>query len=126
MISKEKFSLKKRLQSFPYAINGIKLLISTEHNFRVHLTAVFCTILLGFLFHINTTEWIGIAIAITLVLVTETLNTSIEYLADIVSPGRHRGIKKVKDIAAAAVLISTACSITIGALIFTPKILNLL
>jgi len=60
-----------------------------------------------------------------LVLMLELVNTALEYLCDIVTTDFHPIVKIVKDIAAAAVLISAAGSVITGLIIFLPKIIAL-
>ena len=84
--------------------------------------AAICVIVGGFLFHLNPMEWIAILLAIGFVFTTEIINSAIEHLADFVSHDKHNKIKKVKDLAAAGVLVSVICSATIGLLIFLPKL----
>jgi len=55
----------------------------------------------------------------------EIINSAIEQLADFVSPDYHEAIKKVKDLSAAAVLISALVSVIIACIIFIPKIIEL-
>jgi diacylglycerol kinase len=50
------------------------------------------------------------------------LNTAIEFLTDIVSPDYNLKAKKVKDVAAGAVLISAIAAVVIGAVVFLPKL----
>ena len=93
-----------------------------EPNFRIHVVATIMVIAAGLYFKLSTTEWLAIVIVIGLVLLTELLNTAIENIADFISPERHEKIKTIKDIAAAAVLISTIVALMVGLLIFVPKI----
>lgn len=93
-----------------------------EPNFRIHVVATIMVIAAGLYFKLSTTEWLAIIIVIGLVLLTELLNTAIENIADFISPERHEKIKTIKDIAAAAVLISTIVALMVGLLIFVPKI----
>jgi diacylglycerol kinase len=116
----------KILKSFAFAWNGLKVCFETETNFKIHLFFAAITILLGINFHLSQTEWLIVAICITVVLITEMLNTAIEKLCDVVEPEFHQGIKQVKDIAAAAVLVAAFMSTVIGVIIFLPKILILL
>jgi len=116
------FSLKKRFQSFRYAFNGFRILFRYEHNSRIYLIITFFVIAFGFIMHISTAEWLAILILIAMVFVLEILNSAIEYLADFVSPGYSEKIKIVKDLSAAAVLVSAITAIIIGLLIFLPKI----
>ena len=103
----ERFSLKQRAKSFQYAINGLKILFATEHNARIHAIVASIVILTGLLLGLSATEWLFIALAITLVMVTELLNTALEYLADYSSPTHNELIGRSKDLSAAAVLVSS-------------------
>ena len=60
-----------------------------------------------------------------MVLAAEAVNSSIEALADLVSPGYNEAIKRTKDLAAGAVLILAIGAATIGCIIFLPKFLAL-
>lgn len=120
-----KFSITQRIKSFKYAINGLNLLFKEEHNARVHAFVALIVITVGFYFEISALEWIAVLFAIGFVITTEILNTCIENLADFISPERNEKIKVIKDIAAAAVLLSTITAIVIGLIIFLPKCLTL-
>lgn len=124
--SKEKFSLSKRLKSFSYAFNGLRTVIKEEHNSRIHIIVSLIVIVCGFIFQISIIEWMLLCFVIGFVISIEILNSAIENLADFVSPEYHNLIKKVKDIAAASVLVSTISSVVIGILIFLPKIILLI
>lgn len=118
-----KFSLTKRLKSFVYAFNGLKILIKEEHNTRIHLFLALVVVFMGIILQINYYEWIAIIFAIGLVFALETLNTAIESMADFVCNEENEKIKKIKDLSAAAVLITAITSILIGIMIFLPKII---
>ncbi|MBK9389701.1 MAG: diacylglycerol kinase family protein [Bacteroidetes bacterium] len=119
-----KFSLADRLRSFWYAFNGIKRLIADEHNFRIHLLALLLIITAGILVGITTSDWLAIIFVSALVLISESFNSSIERLSDAVNPGIDDRIRKAKDIAAAAVLISAVAAIITGLLVFAPYLLK--
>lgn len=119
----EKFSIRKRLKSFIYAFRGLFLLIKEEHNARIHVFAAFCVIIAGYFFQITDTEWIAIVIAIGFVFSAEALNSSIETLADFVSPNYNEFIKRTKDLAAGGVLIAALTALIVGIIIFFPKLL---
>jgi len=121
----EKFSLKKRLKSFVYAFNGLIYMLKHEHNSRIHLFAVICVIVAGFLFKISLIEWIAVVFACGLVFVAEIINSSIEQLADYISPEPNEKIKTGKDLAAAAVLVSAIVAVIIGLIIFVPYIIKI-
>lgn len=125
MKGQEKFSIVKRLKSFAYAFNGLRILFREEHNSRIHLFATVCVIVAGVLLKLSILEWVAIAFAVGLVFSGEIFNSSIEDLADVVCPERDDRIKKVKDMAAAAVLVNAIAAATIGLLVFLPKIIRL-
>lgn len=117
------FTFRKRMQSFRYAFHGIKLLVLHEHNAWIHCFAAICVIIAGLLFGLSRLEWIAIAIVIGMVIAAEAVNSSIEALADLVSPEYNEAIKRTKDLAAGAVLILAITAAVIGLLIFLPKII---
>jgi diacylglycerol kinase len=59
-----------------------------------------------------------------LVLAFEVMNTAIENIVNVISPGFHPLAGKIKDLAAASVLILSMTSIAIGLLIFLPYLIN--
>ena len=110
------------IKRFKDALQGIAAVAATQFNFRFHLTASVFVSIAGFYFKINRGEWIAVLLSIGLVMITETINTSIEFLADAVTKERREDIRKVKDVAAGAVLIAAIVAAVIGIIIFAPKI----
>lgn len=100
-------------------------MIKEEHNARIHLFATVCVIIAGLFFNISMNEWIGVIFSIGLVFSLEIINSSIENIADFISPEKHEMIKKIKDLSASGVLISAITALIIGLIIFIPKILKL-
>jgi diacylglycerol kinase len=125
-MSSGKFSLKSRIGSFKFAFRGLWLLLKNEHNSRIHFVAAIVAVSLGFSLKINLIEWSLLAIVIAIVFIAELLNSSLETLADFVDPEWNEKMMKAKDYSAAAVLISAIISVVVGALIFIPKILDLI
>lgn len=75
----------------------------------------------GFYFDISSMEWVALVLCIALVFAMEAVNTALEYLTDLVSPGFHPLAGKAKDAAAAAVLLAAAGAVVVGLVIFLPK-----
>jgi diacylglycerol kinase len=119
---KKKFSSK----SFIYAFEGLFTLLKTEPNSRIHLIAACTAILLGSILGITTTQWLFIALAISLVFSTELINSSIERIADLNDLNKNINIKNIKDLSSASVLITTLFSLVVGGVIFIPRILDLI
>ncbi len=120
-----KKQIKKRLASFRYAIQGIALLLKETPNAHIHFFAAILAIILGVLFGISVAEWLAVLIVIGLVFALEAINTSIETLADFACKERNESIKKVKDLAAAGVLLASIAALAVGVVIFLPKIIEI-
>ncbi|GGH07099.1 diacylglycerol kinase family protein [Pedobacter zeae] len=121
-MNNQQFSIIDRIRSFKYAFNGLKLFFINDHNGRVHLFAALAAIALSFYLKISRIEWIAVLSVISMVFVAEIINSSIEKLADVVSPDYHPKIKVVKDLAAAAVLVAAILAAAVGAIVFIPKL----
>ncbi len=116
--------LKKRLDSFRFALAGLRELFSGTANARIHATLSALAIGLGLALHISKNEWFAIIGCIMLVISLEAVNTAIENIIDLISPGQHTLAGKAKDLAAGAVLWAAIGAAVIGALVFLPKILT--
>ena len=88
---------------------------------KIHLAISVLVIICGIFFAISLTEWICCILCIGLVVGAEMMNTAIENVVDLASPGQHPLAGKAKDIAAGAVLICAIISVIVGLLIFIPK-----
>jgi diacylglycerol kinase len=116
------FSRSSLWQSFRYAGNGLRVLLSTQRNARIHLVLSIVVIALGGWFRLPYTEWALLALAMGLVWVAEGLNTALELLTDLVSPEPHPLAGQAKDVAAAAVLLSTIFAAVAGGCVFLPRL----
>lgn len=125
MKSVKKYSLHNRLKSFVYAFRGIKELWRQEPNFKIHISALFSAIILGFILKVSSLEWSLIIILAALVLAAEAFNTAIENMCDMIDTETNEKIRIIKDIAAAAVLITATSAFIIGLIVFVPKLLGL-
>jgi len=124
-VEQQKFSIRKRIKSFSFAFNGLKILMTEEHNARIHLVAAICAVIASIVFEISAFEWIAVMVAIGLVFALELMNSAIESIADFVASEKNEKIKKIKDLSAAGVLISAITALIVGLIVFLPKILGL-
>lgn len=76
----------------------------------------------GFYFEISLMEWGLITFAVGIVLVSELMNTAVEYLVDLIEPEINEKAGLIKDIAAGAVLLAAGTALVIGLIVFIPKI----
>jgi len=109
------------LKSFQFAFEGLKEAVTKGRNFRIQISLGLLAVFLGLIFKISELEWLHLILIITLVLILELINTSLEAIVDIVSPEISENARVAKDVAAATVLIASVASIFIGAIIFIPK-----
>jgi len=119
-----RFSIKKRLLSFRFAAQGIRSMLLTQHNSRIHFLATVLVIVAGFVFKVSAIEWCMLILAIGFVWATEAINSSIEGIVDLISPEFNPKAGKIKDMAAGAVLMVAIAAAITGFLIFIPKFLN--
>ncbi|RSZ60677.1 diacylglycerol kinase family protein [Massilia atriviolacea] len=120
----QRFSLAARSKSFGYAIAGIAFMLKTQHNAWLHLAASVIVVGLGLYFNVSSADWRWLVAAMVAVWVAETINTAVEYVCDVVSPGYAIAVKHAKDIGAGGVLIAAAGAVLIGALTFWPYLQN--
>lgn len=113
-----------RAESFRHAARGIRLVIRSQPNARIHIAALLTVAVAGLLVGLSITEWALVALSAALVLSSEAMNTAIELLADRVSPEWHPLVRNAKDAAAAAVLISSLGAAAAGALVFIPAVIR--
>lgn len=118
--------IKGRLKSFVYAFQGAYKLVTTEHSVMVQFSIGILITIAGFWFKITATEWMLQILAIGLVLGIEGVNTAIEKIADFIHPQYHERIGFIKDIAAGAVFFAAIAALSIGVIIYYPKIFLLI
>ncbi len=123
--SEKKFSSEARLNSFRYAFRGLSALFSDEPNAVIDVIILAIVVIAGILLGISKSDWIAIAVVSSLVITTEAFNSALENLSDFVCPEKDERIKKVKDLAAAGVLVSAIGAAVAGLIIFVPEILEL-
>jgi diacylglycerol kinase (ATP) len=121
-----RFSLAARWRSVEYAVRGIGVMLRSQHNAWIHAVATIAALAAGFALRIAAGEWLAIVLAIMAVWTAEALNTAFEALCDVASPEFHPLVKRAKDVAAGAVLISAIGAVFVAALVFGPKLRALL
>ena len=110
-----------RLKSFGFALQGIRVLIASQTNARVHLVATFLVLVAAFLSGLTLTEWALLMFAIGTVWTAEALNTAIEFAVDLASPDKHLLAERAKDAAAGGVLLASIFAALVGLIVFLPK-----
>ncbi len=116
--------LQKRIASFGYAVTGIFAFVKSEPHARIHAIATVLVVGAGCLFHVAKNDWLWLLWAMTLVWITEMLNTVIEKSMDHISPEIHPRVGFIKDVAAGAVLVAAIAAAITGVCIFWPYIFH--
>ncbi|MHB8660439.1 MAG: diacylglycerol kinase [Minisyncoccota bacterium] len=113
--------MKRLVQGFTYALLGLKLSWK-EANFKIEIACAVIALAFGLFLHISLIEFAIIILVIGAVLAAETFNTALEELCDKFQPTHDSHIAKIKDLAAAAVLLTSAGALIVGILIFVPHL----
>ena len=114
--------LYKFTRSFSYAFIGLGLVWRKGLNFKFQLLCALVVLPLGWFFNVSNMEFVILLLVITLVLATETFNTALEELCDKFQPSHDPHIARIKDLSAAAVLVTSLGAAIIGAIIFIPHL----
>lgn len=102
--------------SFHHAWDGLRYVVRTQRNARIHLVALILAVGLGIVVGLSRLEWVILALVIGAVLVAEWFNTAIEVTIDLITVQYHPLAKVAKDAAAAGVLVTALVAIVVGIL----------
>jgi diacylglycerol kinase len=91
---------------------------------RIHLVGATIVTLAGLIWNFNVEDWRWVALAITLVLVTEALNTAVEQACNALGGEVNKHIGFAKDVAAGAVLMACGFAVVIGLSVFIPHLIQ--
>ena len=113
------------LSSFENAYRGISIVIKSEKNFKIHTIIALIVLLIGIILGFNYKEIVILILTISMVLISEMLNSAIEFTLDAVYKNKYsKLVGMAKDIAAGAVMLSATSSVVIGLLLFINKIID--
>ncbi|MBU5455120.1 diacylglycerol kinase [Caproiciproducens sp. MSJ-32] len=114
--------IRKIIESFNCAIEGIIETVRTQRNMRFHLLAALIVLTICFFVDLSKVEFLILLITITLVLAAEIINTAIEATIDMTMNHYHPLAKIAKNAAAGAVLITAINAVIVGYIMFWDKI----
>ena len=122
-----KFKQQGFSNTFKNARKGMRLVLKSEINIRVHFCLAMVVFALAFLFDFSVERMCILLLTIGFVIVTEMVNSAIEYSLDAVFHNRYsRLVGMAKDISAGAVMFASVIAIVIGVLLFGSAILKML
>lgn len=110
-------------RSFGWAFEGLAYGWRSQRNLRIHTAISVGIVLVGLWVGLPGRDWAVIALTMGVVVAAELMNTALEALVDLASPGRHPLAKAAKDTAAAAVLCLALAAVVVGALLVGPPLL---
>lgn len=119
-------SVKSLFKSFSSAFAGLKHTFKHEQNFRLQILGSLIVLIATAIFPLKIWEIILVILLLVAVLTMELLNTALEYFADLLKPRLHHYVLVIKDIMAAAVLITSLGALIIGLIIFVPHFIGLI
>src|SRR5574344_1730967 len=116
---------KGNKKPFQYAFKGIRIALKGERNIKIHCLVAILATLFGIILRFTPIEFAIVAISIAIVLITEMLNSAIEFSLDAVFHNKYsKMVGMAKDIAAGSVMIASISSLIVGILLYGGKILT--
>ncbi len=110
--------------TFKNARKGFRLVLKSEMNIRIHVVIAFLVMLFAYLLNFSALEFCMALFAIAMVIVTEMLNTAIEFTLDSIYHNRYsRMVGMAKDISAGAVMFASIQALIIGIILFGKHLL---
>jgi len=121
-----KFKCKDYGSTFRNARKGFRIGVKSEKNIRIHIVVGSLVLVFGYMLHFSAEKFCILLLAIAMVIVSELLNTGIEFALDAVFHNKYsRLVGMAKDVSAGAVMFATLISILIGLILFGEAILKL-
>ncbi len=125
--------MRPYFHSLGYALAGLKTAFRSERNLKLFIALYVISLLMGWYFGIEKTEWIILIFSGAVFLAVELINTAIEHFSDAFDDHskaqddiHEQAIKATKDIAAAgALMVATAWGVTV-LFVFLPRLHELI
>lgn len=122
-----KFKQQGFSNTFKNARKGMRLVLKSEVNIRVHFCIAFIVLILAFVLDFSIERICILLLTIGFVIVAEMVNSAVEFSLDAVFHNRYsKLVGMAKDISAGAVMFASVVAIVIGILLFGDAILKLI
>lgn len=102
-------------ESLVTAANGLVFALRRQRSVRTIAVIAGIVTAASLFLKLTAVEYMVLSVTITLVFITELINSGLEYAIDLVTEDYHDLAKAAKDVAAAAVLLACANSLIVGA-----------
>lgn len=114
--------LKKYSKKFVYAFAGLWDGLYHDRSILTQVLLGCVVIFICSVLSLTKQEWMIIIVVIGFVIAMEFMNSAIEQIVDFICPTWDERAKKIKDYAAAAVLVASTTAAIIGLLVIGGKI----
>lgn len=108
--------------SLQHAMRGLATTVRAERNLQIELGIAVLALLAGWWLPLTRLEWMVLCLTIGMVLMTELFNSAVEQLSNLYTREPNESVRRIKDMAAGAVLVVSLSSGGIGLLLFGPKL----
>lgn len=122
MNSKNTGKNKNLFGAMQYALNGIIHAFKTERNLRIDYIIGGMVLICSLFFDFSKTEMICLILTIGFVIFAEMINTTVEYIVDLITQEYNENAKAAKDIAAGGVFIAGGISVIVAYFLFVDKL----
>jgi diacylglycerol kinase (ATP) len=110
------------LESLNCAVEGVLHAVQSQRHVRWHLLAALTALALAPLLSLSPAEFALLALAAGGVLISELLNTALEAVVDLASPGFQPLARTAKDVAAGAVLVAAFVAAAVWWVVLWPRV----
>lgn len=122
-----KFKQQGFSNTFKNARKGMRIVLKSEINLRIHFCVALIVVAMAFLLDFSVEKMCILLLTIVVVIVAEMLNSAIEFALDAVFHNKYsRLVGMAKDISAGAVMFASVIAVVIGIILFGSTILELL
>ena len=120
-----KFKTQGFRRTFKNARKGLRIVLKSERNIRIHFLAGTLALLTGVVLDLTPEQLCLIFLTIGLVVGFEMFNSAIEFSLDAVFHNKYSTlVGMAKDISAGAVMFATFIAIVVGLIVFVPALIN--
>lgn len=113
---------KSFFTSIGHAIDGVIKAFKTERNLRIDYIIGLFVLIGSLFFNFSKTEFACLCLTIGFVIFSEMINSTVEYIVDLITDKYDERAKAAKDIAAGGVFISSIVAVVVAYFLFVDKI----
>lgn len=122
-IDELKFKRNKSIYTaIGHALDGVIRAFKTEKNLRIDYVIGLSILIASLFFDFTKTEFACLCLTIGFVIFSEMINTTVEYIVDLITQQYDERAKAAKDIAAGGVFISAMVAVTVAYFLFVDKL----